>query len=70
MTTVTQEKSSMFSNSMKLLGVNAICALVIFGLAGINNLPTWRIILFILVFGILYRTSDFVRQAFGVNKTR
>jgi len=66
MTSVTQEKSKAFSNSMKLLGLNLLCALVVFGLAGINNLPTWRIITFILVFGILYRTSDFVRQAFNI----
>ena len=69
MNTVSQEKSGQFSNSMKLLGVNVLCALAIFGISGINDLPWWRMLLFILVFGLLYRTSDYVRQAFGVNKT-
>lgn len=69
MSNVSKEKSRLFSNSMKLLGVNVLCALAIFGIIGINDLPWWRTLLFIVVFGLLYRTSDYVREAFGVNKT-
>lgn len=68
MTSVSAEKSGQFSNSMRLLALNVLSALVVFGLAGINKLPTWRIIVFILVFGFLYRTTDYVREAFGVKK--
>lgn len=68
MTSVSEEKSSAFSNSMRLLALNVLSALVVFGVGGINKLPTWRIIVFILVFSLLYRTSDYVREAFGIKK--
>ena len=68
MKTVTQERNSALLSSMKALMVYTLCAVVIYGLSGVNKLPWWRIVVFILVFTLLYKPSDLVKDAFKISK--